>query len=239
MLTFRIVAIRTLLIVGMLVAIRTFAFQSFTIPSPSMEPALLVGDYIYVSKFAYGYSRYSLPFGLPLISGRVLSAEPRQGDVVVFKAPADGTTDYIKRMVGLPGDRVRVTGGVLHVNGQAVARERIEDRLEGSGAATRRYAQYVEILPNGRRHRIMELSDDGPLDNTPEVLVPPGYYFVMGDNRDNSGDSRVREVGLVPLANLVGRADLTFISSDGTARLWEVWKWPSAMRFGRMMRTVE
>lgn len=237
--TLRIVAIRTLVIVGIMVAIRTFAFQSFTIPSPSMDPTLMVGDYVYVSKFAYGYSRYSLPFDVPLISGRVLSAEPRLGDVVVFKAPSDGTTDYVKRVVGLPGSRIQVTGGVLHIDGQAVARERIENRLEGSESTTRRYAQYVETLSNGRRHRIMEISDDGPLDNTPEVLVPPGHYFVMGDNRDNSGDSRVREIGLVPLANLVGRADLTFFSSDGTARLWEVWKWPSAIRFGRMMRAVE
>lgn len=237
--TVRIMAIWGALIVAVMVAIRTFAFQSFSIPSASMDPTLLVGDYLYVNKFTYGYSRYSLPFGAPLIAGRVMAAEPRTGDVVVFKAPADGVTDYIKRVVGLPGDRVRMVGGVLHINGEAVRRERIEDRLEGAGTSVRRQAQYVETLPNGRKHRILEISDSGPLDNTPEVQVPPGHYFVMGDNRDNSGDSRVPEVGLVPLVNLVGRADLIFFSGDGTSRLWEIWKWPSSIRFGRMMRTVE
>ncbi len=237
---FRNPAIGTLLIVGAMVAIRTFAFQSFTIPSQSMDPTLLVGDYLYVSKFAYGYSRHSLPFGVPLIAGRLLAAEPQAGDVVVFKAPTDGATDYIKRVVGLPGDRVRVTGGVLHVNGRAVERDRLEDRLEGSGAAGRRLAQYAETLPNGRRHRILEISDDAPLDNTPDVLVPPGHYVGLGDNRDHSADSRVPAViGLVPLANLIGRAELIFFSSDGSARLWQVWKWPMALRFGRMMQRVE
>lgn len=238
--TLRTIAITALLVVGLMVAIRTFAFQSFTIPSPSMDPTLLVGDYLYVSKFAYGYSRHSLPFGAPIIAGRVLAAEPRIGDVVVFKSPVDSATDYIKRVVGIPGDRVRVTGGVLHINGQAVGRDRAADHLEGAGSSARRFAQYAETLPNGRRHLIREVTDDGPLDNTPDVLVPPGHCFVMGDNRDNSADSRVPSViGLVPFANLVGRADLIFFSSDGTARLWQVWKWPVAIRFRRMMRTVE
>ncbi|MGE0715982.1 MAG: signal peptidase I [Alphaproteobacteria bacterium] len=220
--------------------VRTVAYEPFNIPSGSMIPTLLIGDYLFVSKFSYGYSRYSLPFGLPLISGRILSRPPERGDVAVFKYPRDNKTDYIKRIVGLPGDRLQVKGGVLHINGEPVKRQRVEDFVERSpfGGAIR-FAQYIETLPNGRRHRILEITDDGPFDNTPEYVVPAGHYFAMGDNRDNSADSRdPSAVGFVPAENLVGRAEFLFFSTDGSAALWQFWRWPFAIRWERLFGGV-
>jgi signal peptidase I len=220
--------------------VRTVAYEPFNIPSGSMVPTLLVGDYLFVSKFSYGYSRYSLPFGLPLFSGRLFSHSPERGDVVVFKLPTDNSTDYIKRVIGLPGDHIQMKNGILNINGQPVQRRRIEDYLyqEGPGAVIP-LAQYIETLPNGVQHRIIEMSDNGPLDNTQEYVVPPGDYFMMGDNRDNSQDSRVLSaVGYVPGENLIGRAQFIFFSTDGSARLWEFWKWPFAVRYGRLLRGV-
>ena len=209
-------------------AVRTVAYEPFNIPSGSMVPTLLVGDYLFVSKFTYGYSRYSLPFGLPLFSGRIFYQSPERGDVVVFKLPTDNSTDYIKRVIGLPG-------------GQPVPRRRIEDYLyqEGNGAVIP-LAQYIETLPNGVQHRIIEMSDNGPLDNTQEYVVPPRDYFMMGDNRDNSQDSRVLSaVGYVPAENLIGKAQFIFFSTNGSARLWEIWKWPFAIRYGRLFHGVQ
>jgi len=218
--------------------VRTFAYEPFNIPSKSMVPTLLVGDYLFVSKFSYGYSRYSLPLGLPLIDGRIWHEEPERGDVIVFKTPKDNDTDYIKRLVGLPGDTIQVIGGILHINGKAVERERVED-YDDDGA---RSTQYIETLPNGVRHRVLERSDKEPNDNTPVFTVPAGHYFMMGDNRDNSLDSRVPSdrggVGFVPAENLIGRADILFFSTDGSARLWEFWKWPGATRFSRLFDPV-
>lgn len=219
--------------------VRTFAFEPFNIPSGSMIPTLLVGDYLFVSKYSYGYSRHTLPFSLPLFSGRILADEPHRGDVAVFKVPTDNKTDYIKRIIGLPGDRVQILGGVLHINGMPVKRERIGDVVAEDGyGRVRVYAQYIEVLPNGIRHRIIELSDDAPLDDTREFMVPEKYYFMMGDNRDNSTDSR-SIVGYVPFENLVGRAEILFFSVDNSARLWEVWKWPWAIRFTRFFNRVD
>jgi signal peptidase I len=220
--------------------VRTFAFEPFNIPSGSMVPTLLVGDYLFVSKYSYGYSRHSVAFGLPLFDGRVLAAgEPERGDVAVFKLPRDDSTDYIKRIVGLPGDRVQVVRGILHIDGQPVRRERIEDVTVAERGVPISYRQYVETLPNGRQHRILEITDTGSLDNTPEFVVPAGHYFMMGDNRDNSLDSRVTSlVGFVPAENLVGRAEFLFFSLDDSARFWEVWKWPWAVRFGRIFDGV-
>jgi len=221
--------------------VRTIAYEPFNIPSGSMVPTLLVGDYLFVSKFSYGYSRYSLPFGLPLLSGRIFFHSPERGDVVVFKLPTDNSTDYIKRVVGLPGDHIQMKNGILHLNGQPVPRRRIEDYLyqEGNGAVIP-LAQYIETLPNGVQHRIIEMSDNGPLDNTQEYVVPPGDYFMMGDNRDNSQDSRVLSaVGYVPAENLIGKAQFIFFSTDGSARLWEIWKWPFAIRYGRLFHGVQ
>ena len=220
--------------------VRTVAYEPFNIPSGSMVPTLLVGDYLFVSKFSYGYSRYSLPFGLPLFSGRIFFHPPQQGDVVVFKLPTDNSTDYIKRLIGLPGDHIQMKDGMLYINGRVCPRRRIDDYLyqEGNGAVLP-VKQYIETLPNGREHRIIEMTDHGPLDNTQEYVVPPGDYFMMGDNRDNSQDSRVLSaVGYVPAENLIGPAQFLFFSTDGSAHLWEPWKWPFAIRYGRLFHGV-
>jgi signal peptidase I len=220
--------------------VRTVAYEPFNIPSGSMVPTLLVGDYLFVSKFSYGYSRYSLPFGLPLFSGRIFFHPPDRGDVVVFKLPTDNSTDYIKRVIGLPGDHIQMKNGILYINGQPCPRRRVEDYLyqEGNGAVLP-VAQYIETLPNGRQHPIIEMTDRGPLDNTQEYVVPAGDYFMMGDNRDNSQDSRVLSaVGYVPAENLIGPAQFIFFSTDGSARFWEFWKWPFAIRYSRLFHGV-
>ncbi|MCP4330833.1 MAG: signal peptidase I [Alphaproteobacteria bacterium] len=220
--------------------IRTFAFEPFNIPSGSMVPTLLVGDYLFVSKFSYGYSRYSIPLGLPIFSGRVIASLPEQGDVAVFKLPRDNSTDYIKRIIGLPGDRIQVIDGILHINGTAVERQRIQDYNPPSGVGARGpLHQYIEVLPNGRAHLIIEESDAAAFDNTSEFLVPEDHFFVMGDNRDNSLDSRFQNgVGFVPFENLVGRAEIIFFSTNGDARLWEIWKWPWAIRYSRIFDLI-
>ena len=219
--------------------IRTVAFEPFSIPSQSMMPTLQVGDNLFVSKFSYGYSRYSLPYGLGWFSGRVFERPVERGDVVVFRLPSDPRTDYIKRIVGLPGDRIRMIDGVLHVNGQPVRRERIEDWVDADAGYITRLPQYVETLPNGRRHRILQETDHGVLDNTDEYVVPAGHYFAMGDFRSNSQDSRTRVVGFVPAENLVGRAEVIFFSSDGSAALWEFWRWPAAIRYSRLLNRID
>ena len=228
--------VKTVLI-ALLIAfgIRTIAFEPFNIPSGSMVPTLLVGDYLFVSKYSYGYSTYSLPYGVRLFSGRVLAREPERGDVAVFKLPRDPRTDYIKRIVGLPGDCIQVSQGILHINGEPVKRERIEDYFDNEGRAF----QYIETLPSGRRHRIRKLGDSGFADDTDVYVVPAGHYFAMGDNRDNSQDSRfLRDVGFIPMENLVGRAEIIFFSTDGTASWYQIWRWPMATRFSRLFTTI-
>ena len=225
--------------------VRTVAYEPFNIPSGSMIPTLLVGDYLFVSKFSYGYSRFSLPFGLPLFHGRILDFHgPQRGDVVVFKLPTDPSVDYIKRIVGLPGDKIQVIHGQLFVNGQMVPRRQVEDYVYQEGGAVVLMHQYIESLPRGPgetplEHPIIKIGDDGPLDNTAVFEVPEGYYFAMGDNRDNSQDSRVMSaVGFIPAENLVGRAQFLFFSTDGSAAWWEVWKWPFAIRYWRLLHGV-
>jgi signal peptidase I len=225
--------------------VRTVAYEPFNIPSGSMIPTLLVGDYLFVSKFSYGYSRFSLPFGLPLFHGRILGFHgPQRGDVVVFKLPTDTSVDYIKRIVGLPGDKIQVIHGQLFVNGQMVPRRQVEDYVYQEGGAVVLMHQYIESLPRGPgetplEHPIIKIGDDGPLDNTAVFEVPGGYYFAMGDNRDNSQDSRVMSaVGFIPAENLVGRAQFLFFSTDGSAAWWEVWKWPFAIRYWRLLNGV-
>lgn len=219
-------------------AVRTLAYEPFNIPSGSMKPTLLVGDYLFVSKFAYGYSRYSLPLDLGWWSGRIFERLPERGDVVVFKLPTDNRTDYIKRVIGLPGDRVQVTDGVLYLNGEAVTLEPVGEFVDDEGGLRMRAPMFREHLPGGRSHLILDLTPYGRLDNTRVFEVPPGYLFVMGDNRDNSVDSRA-EVGFVPVENLIGRAEILFFSVNGSARWWEVWKWPWAIRFDRLFRFIE
>ncbi len=219
--------------------VRTFAFEPFNIPSGSMKPTLLVGDYLFVSKYSYGYSRYSFPWSLPLFDGRILGDAPERGDVIVFKKPSDNETDYIKRLVGLPGDRIQVLGGILHINGEPVRREKIGESTDSDSFSTRSFDGYRETLPNGRQHLIWEASDSDHLDNTNEYLVPEGHFFFMGDNRDNSRDSRVLyDVGYVPMDNLVGRAEFLFFSHDDSAQWWEIWRWPWVIRFGRIFSGI-
>jgi len=214
--------------------IRTFAFEPFNIPSGSMIPTLLVGDYLFVSKYSYGYSRHSVPFSVIPFSGRILMSEPERGDVIVFKLPSDNKTDYIKRLIGLPGDTIRMQDGRLFLNGQLIEREKTGDYVyRDTDGNVRRPTLYRETLPGGKTHDILEEGDNRRLDNTGEFVVPEGHYFMMGDNRDNSVDSRA-DVGFVPAENLVGRAEFLFFSTDGSASIWEVWKWPFAIRFKRI-----
>lgn len=219
--------------------VRTVFVEPFSIPSGSMIPSLLVGDYLFVSKMSYGYSRHSLPLSMPLIKGRIFYEEPKQGDVIVFKLPSDNRTDYIKRLIGMPGDKIQVKRGRLYINGKQI--ERIADKdfvMRDERGKAMRFDRYIEVLPNGVRHPIIEMSDEGPFDNTEEFTVPEGHFFMMGDNRDNSLDSRSVKVGFVPAVNLVGRAKFLFFSNDGTARWWEIWKWPMAVRWSRLFNGI-
>ncbi|MDE1174448.1 MAG: signal peptidase I [Parvibaculaceae bacterium] len=221
--------------------IRAFLFQPFNIPTESMLPTLLVGDYLFVEKYAYGYSRHSFPFSPPIFSGRIFGSDPERGDVVVFKTPSDNRTDFIKRLIGLPGDTIQVTHGVLILNGKPVPKVRVQDFVDIDPFGNeRRVPQYRETLPDGKSYLTLDLLDDGPEDNTDVYRVPPGHYFMMGDNRDNSTDSRVlSEVGYVPAENLVGKAEVIFFSANGEAHWWEIWKWPQGIRWGRILRWVQ
>ncbi len=227
---------------------RIFLFQPFSIPSSSMKSTLLIGDYLFVSKYAYGYSRHSVPFSPPLFEGRVWAAQPERGDVIVFKNRRDGNKDYIKRLIGLPGDTVQVIGGVLHINDAPVGLRRIEDFVEpvdrasiSSQLCSERTVidgervcvkeQYVETLPGGSSHLILNADRNRTNnDNTRKYTVPEGEYFFMGDNRDNSSDSR--KIGSVPFVDLIGRAEIIFLSSEGNPLTF--WKW----RFDRFLNWI-
>lgn len=222
--------------------VRTFLFQPFNIPSGSLIPTLLIGDYLFVSKYAYGYSRYSFPFGPPLFSGRIWGSEPKRGDIVVFKLPKDNSTDYIKRVVGLPGDTIQMIDGVLHINGEPVKRERIGNYVtQDSWGRDIEVPMYRETLPGGTSHIIIERDGDrGYWDNTYVYKVQPGHYFMMGDNRDNSTDSRDENaVGQVPFKNIVGRAEIIFFSIEEGSAGWKVWEWPWTVRWDRIFTPVK
>ena len=220
--------------------IRTLLFQPFNIPSGSLIPTLLVGDYLFVSKYTYGYSKHSMPFSPPLFDGRVWAAEPKRGDIAVFKLPTDNSTDYIKRVVGLPGDRIQMIDGILHINNKPVERERVADfRTSDGWGRPVAVPQYRETLPGGTTHYIIEREgDNGTCDNTPVFQVPTGHFFMMGDNRDNSLDSRDRSVGYVPFENFVGRAEIIFFSIEEGSSAWRIWEWPWTVRWGRMFSAI-
>jgi len=220
--------------------IRTFLFQPFNIPSGSMKETLLVGDYLFVSKYSYGYSHYSLLLSPPLFSGRVWASTPQRGDVVVFRLPKDDSVDYIKRVIGLPGDHIQMIDGLLHINDVPVKRERIEDFIESEeGSRTTRVKRWRETLPNGVTYTTLDLIDNGFSDNTQVYEVPAGHFFMMGDNRDNSQDSRVLSaVGYVPFENLIGRAQIIFFSVAEGEQTWHIWRWPWTVRWNRLFSLV-
>jgi len=194
--------------------LRSFLFQPFNTPSGSMEPTLQIGDYFFASKYPYGFSRYSLPYSPSWFSGRIFGAEPRYGDLVVYRLPGNLSVDYIKRVVGLPGDRVQMIAGQLYLNGAPVKHERLTDVIVGNGRAKK----WRETLPNGVSYETLDLVENGALDNTKVYIVPPGHYFMLGDNRDNSQDSRVAVHGDIPFENLIGRAEIVFWSADPNAQ---------------------
>ena len=218
------------------IVVRTLAFEPFSIPSGSMIPTLLVGDYLFVSKYSYGYSIYSLSRYGPKISGRLFNSPPVRGDVAVFRLPTDMSHDYIKRIIGLPGDRIQVKKGVLHINDTPVQRRRIDDYVARADGVTRRVPRYIETLPGGREHEILEYSDADPMDNTNVYSVPEGHVFAMGDNRDRSLDSRyLDQVGFIPIEYLVGRAQFMFFSINGGQRGWF---FGDSIRFERLFQGI-
>jgi signal peptidase I len=223
--------------------IRTFLFQPFNIPSGSMKATLLVGDYLFVSKYSYGYSHFSIPLSPPVFSGRIFGSEPRRGDIVVFRLPKDTDVDYIKRVIGLPGDRIQMRDGLLHINDTPVQRERLSDFVGedpcGAADSTARVKRWKETLPNGVSYETLDCVDNGFYDTTNVYTVPPGNFFMMGDNRDNSTDSRVPSaVGYVPLENIVGRAQMIFFSIAEGEHAWMFWRWPLSVRWNRLFKIV-
>lgn len=234
---------------------RSFIFSPFNIPSESMLPRLLVGDYLLAAKWPYGFSRYSLPLSMPLIPSRIMASQPERGDVVIFKAPPRNDLDYIKRVIGLPGDQIQMRDGQLFINGQPVQKQKIEDFIVpvsvntqcysqalkdrlADGSEVCRYPRYRETLPGGRSYNVLDIGYT-PQDNTPVVVVPEGKMFVMGDNRDSSQDSRFpavpgQGVGLVSQDNLVGKATVIMFSTDGSAEWIKPWTWFTAARWSRI-----
>ena len=221
--------------------IRSFLFQPFYIPSSSMEPNLLVGDRLFVSKYTYGYSRHSLPFSPNLTNKRYLSKNPERGDVVVFKTPADNRTDYIKRLIGLPGDTLQIVDGDLYLNNQKIQRNKVEITISiNCGEEKLNINAFEEMLPNGKKY-IAVYNKDGSMQNTDKFIVPNEHYFFMGDNRDCSRDSRfLSSVGYVAFNNLVGKARLIFFSNDKKkGNFFEFWKWHKSIRIDRFFSKIQ
>ncbi len=218
--------------------VRSFFFEPFHIPSSSMKPGLLIGDYIFVAKYSYGYSRYSFPFGINFFSGRIGKTEPKRGDVVVFRLPSQPTVNYVKRIIGLPGDRIQVQDGVVYINGKEISKTADGVFFDEDAIIKGKIAQFIESLPEGKSFKTLDQFTDSPQDNTGIYEVPEGHYFMMGDNRDNSQDSRfLEQVGYVPEENLVGRATIIFFSNSKPT--WQFWNWPTSIRFSRIFKKVQ
>jgi signal peptidase I len=231
-----------ILLYALLIALveRTFLFQPYNIPSGSMEDTLLIGDYLFVEKFSYGYSRYSLLWGRYLPGfGRKWAQDPERGDVAVFALPDDPSRDFIKRVVGLPGDRVQMLHGVLYINDKPIPKVRIADYVEQRNGYEHHIARYRETMPGGKSYYVLDRETEGLNDTTRVYTVPAAHYFMMGDNRDDSDDSR-GIVGYLPAENLIGRAEFKFFSiDDSKTHAWTFWKWPWAIRYGRMFTLVD
>jgi signal peptidase I len=215
--------------VAILIALvfRSVAYEPFHIPSGSMLSTLYKGDYVFVSKFSYGYSRFSFPFGFKFFEGRILASEPKRGDVVVFRLPTNTRIDYIKRIIGMPGDHVQMKHSRLYINGELVEQTRRgEVNVISMTGEVKPVPRFEEVLPGGRSHITLDQTPDGNLDNTEEFVVPEGHYFMMGDNRDDSADSRYRDsdgtalVGFVPFENFIGRAEIIAVSWSGEPGRW-------------------
>lgn len=228
---------KTIVYAGLIaIVIRTFLFEPFNIPSGSMIPTLLIGDYLFVAKYSYGFSHFSFPFSPDFFSGRFLGSLPHRGDVVVFRYPPDPSEDYIKRVIGLPGDHVQVREGQLYLNGQLVPRQTAGNYVTDDEGIHMEVRRYTEDLPGGVSHPIIKATDQGDANNTGEYVVPSNQLFVMGDNRDNSADSRFW--GYVPTENLIGKAEIIFFSIDARYPWWEVWMWPFEIRWTRIGMVV-
>ena len=222
------------------VIIRSLIIQPFYIPSSSMEPSLLVGDRLFVTKYSYGYSKHSFPFSPPIFSGRIMSASPQRGDVVVFKTPADNRTDYIKRLIGLPGDQIQFIDSNLFINNSEVLKSRIStDDLIYCGNKNLDVFTFEEILSNGKKHNTVYLKNYS-FQNSDIFIVPKDHYFFLGDNRDCSKDSRfLTSVGYVHKDNLVGKAQFIFFSSDRSfGSIFYFWKWNESIRFDRFFKKI-
>ncbi len=222
------------------IIIRSLLLQPFYIPSSSMEPTLLVGDRLFVTKYSYGYSKHSFPFSPPILSSRVFFSEPKRGDVVVFKTPADNRTDYIKRLIGLPGDKIQFIDSNLYINNSEILKSRISNSDEiYCGARSIDVFTFEEILENDKVHKTVYLKNF-PYSNSDIFTVPKDYYFFLGDNRDCSKDSRfLSSVGYVHKENLVGKAQFLFFSSDKSiGSFFEFWKWPKSIRFNRFFKKI-
>ena len=219
--------------------IRSFIFEPFNIPSGSMKPNLLVGDFIFVSKYSYGFSKHSLPFSIPIIPGKIFSNTPERGDVVVFKTPENNRTDYIKRVIGLPGDKIEIKNGIIFINGSEILRKKLNDFIDTDNkTSNKRVRMYNEYFFN-KEINILDITDNGIADNTQLFNVPENHFFVMGDNRDNSQDSRfISTVGFIPYENLVGKAQFIFFSLEN-ARFLQIWKWPNSIRYERIFQKIQ
>jgi signal peptidase I len=218
--------------------VRSFFFEPFHIPSSSMKPNLLIGDYIFVNKYSYGYSRYSFPFGIKFFEGRFFEKTPQRGDVVVFRFPNDPSINYIKRLVGLPGDKIQMRRGKLYINDLEIEKTPDGKFIDDDAEIRTEIFQFSEKLSEEKTVKILDQFLGAPQDDTGIYEVPEGHYFMMGDNRDNSQDSRfLSQVGYVPAENLVGKATIIFFSTQKP--IWQIWNWQNSIRFNRIFTKIK